>query len=93
MGREQLLVERENARGTVDDQRRPAQPEQLGGRDVRGVDGRIRTLPDQIHAFVEQDELLRAEIDVLAVLSNCPEALNNAAGFEPTPIRVIVYAL
>jgi len=36
---------------------------------------------------------LRAEIDVLAVLSNCPEALNNAAGFEPTPIRVIVYAL
>ncbi len=36
---------------------------------------------------------LRAEIDVLAVLSNCPEALNNAAGFQPTPIRVIVYAL
>ncbi len=36
---------------------------------------------------------LRAETDVLAVLSNCPEALNNAAGFEPTPIRVIVYAL
>jgi len=36
---------------------------------------------------------LRAETAVLAVLSNCPEALNNASGFAPTPIRVIVYAL
>jgi uncharacterized protein len=36
---------------------------------------------------------LRAEMDVLAVLSNCPEALNNAAGFKPTPIRAIVYSL
>ena len=34
---------------------------------------------------------LRAEMDVLAVLSNCPEALNNASGFEPTPVRVLVY--
>ena len=36
---------------------------------------------------------LRAEMDLLAVLSNCPEALNNAAGMNPTPIRAIVYAL
>ena len=36
---------------------------------------------------------LRAEMDLLAVLSNCPEALNNAAGFKPTPIRAIVYSL
>ena len=36
---------------------------------------------------------LRAEIDVLAVLSNCPEALNNAAGMKPTPIRAVVYTL
>ena len=35
---------------------------------------------------------LRAEQDVLVVLSNCPECLNNAAGFKPTPIRVIVYS-
>ena len=35
---------------------------------------------------------LRAEMDVLAVLSNCPERLNQAAGFEPTPIRVMVFA-
>jgi uncharacterized protein YcgI (DUF1989 family) len=35
---------------------------------------------------------LRAEQDILAVLSNCPECLNNAAGFKPTPIRVIVYS-
>ena len=35
---------------------------------------------------------LRAEQDILAVLSNCPECLNNAAGFKPPPFRVIVYS-
>ena len=34
---------------------------------------------------------LRADMDVLAVLSNCPEALNPATGTGPTPIQVIVY--
>ncbi|MCC7017200.1 MAG: DUF1989 domain-containing protein [Rhodospirillales bacterium] len=34
---------------------------------------------------------LRAETEILAVLSNCPERLNQAAGFDPTPIRVTVY--
>lgn len=34
---------------------------------------------------------LRAEMDVLAVLSNCPEALNPATGSGPTPIRAIIY--
>lgn len=37
---------------------------------------------------------LRAEMDVLAVLSNCPEELNPATGSQgPTPIRAIVWAL
>lgn len=36
---------------------------------------------------------LRAEMDVLAVLSNCPEALNAATGADgPTAIRAIVYS-
>ncbi|MEM1198092.1 MAG: DUF1989 domain-containing protein [Pseudomonadota bacterium] len=34
---------------------------------------------------------LRADMDVLAVLSNCPEALNDATGEGPTPVRAIVY--
>ena len=34
---------------------------------------------------------LRAEMDVLAVLSNCPEALNPATGTQPTPIQVLIY--
>ena len=34
---------------------------------------------------------MRAEMDILAVLSNCPERLNQAAGFNPTSIRVTVY--
>lgn len=36
---------------------------------------------------------LRAEMDVLAVLSNCPEALNPASGANgPTPVRAIVWS-
>ena len=35
---------------------------------------------------------LRAEMDLLAVLSNCPERDNAAAGYAPTPIRVIHYS-
>jgi urea carboxylase-associated protein 1 len=34
---------------------------------------------------------LRAEMDLLVVLSNCPEALNPATGGRPTPIRAVVY--
>jgi urea carboxylase-associated protein 1 len=33
---------------------------------------------------------LRAEMDVLAVISNCPQTRNPCNGFTPTPIRVIV---
>jgi urea carboxylase-associated protein 1 len=35
---------------------------------------------------------LRAEMDLLVVISNCPERDNPAAGFEPTPVRAIVYS-
>ncbi|MCP5083871.1 MAG: DUF1989 domain-containing protein [Alphaproteobacteria bacterium] len=34
---------------------------------------------------------LRADMDVLAVFSNCPEALNAATGAGPSPVRAIVY--
>ena len=34
---------------------------------------------------------LRAEMDILVVLSNCPEALNPATGTQPTPIQVLIY--
>jgi len=35
---------------------------------------------------------LRAEMDLLAVISNCPQENNPCNGFNPTPIRVTVYA-
>jgi urea carboxylase-associated protein 1 len=38
--------------------------------------------------FVE----LRAEMDVLALISNCPQVHNPVNAFRPTPIRVIVRA-
>jgi urea carboxylase-associated protein 1 len=34
---------------------------------------------------------LRAERDVIAVLSNCPQMHNPCNGYHPTPIRTIVY--
>jgi uncharacterized protein len=34
---------------------------------------------------------LRAEMDALAVISNCPQVNNPCTGLEPTPIRVIVW--
>lgn len=34
---------------------------------------------------------LQAEMDVLAVLSNCPQMNNPANGYKPTPIEAIVY--
>jgi len=33
---------------------------------------------------------LRAEMDVLCVISNCPQINNPCNGFDPTPIRVII---
>lgn len=35
---------------------------------------------------------LKAEMDVLCVISNCPQINNPCNGFNPTPIRVLVFA-
>ena len=34
---------------------------------------------------------LRAETDVLTIISNCPQINNPAAGFNPTPIQVTIW--
>jgi urea carboxylase-associated protein 1 len=34
---------------------------------------------------------VRAEMDTLCVISNCPQVNNPCNGFEPTPIRVLVW--
>jgi uncharacterized protein YcgI (DUF1989 family) len=33
---------------------------------------------------------LRAEMDTLVVISNCPQVNNPCNGFVPTPIRVVI---
>jgi uncharacterized protein YcgI (DUF1989 family) len=33
---------------------------------------------------------LRAELDTLVVISNCPQINNPCNGFDPTPVRVVV---
>jgi hypothetical protein len=34
---------------------------------------------------------LRAEMDVLALISNCPQLNNPCNAYNPTPIRVLVW--
>jgi uncharacterized protein len=34
---------------------------------------------------------LRAEMDVLCVISNCPQVNNPCNGFNPTPIRILIW--
>lgn len=34
---------------------------------------------------------LRAEMDVLCVISNCPQINNPCNGFDPTPIQVLIW--
>ncbi len=72
----------------------------MGSRDVVANANffmRVPVGPDGSAAIVDGSSKpgdfvdLRADMDVLAVLSNCPEALNPATGGGPTPIRVIVY--
>jgi uncharacterized protein YcgI (DUF1989 family) len=34
---------------------------------------------------------LRAEMDLIVAISNCPQELNPCNGFEPTDMKVVVY--
>lgn len=47
------------------------------------------TIDDGISSPGDHVEL-RAEMDVLCVISNCPQINNPCNGFDPTPIRVII---
>ena len=51
-------------------------------------DGTLHYVPDNSRAggYVE----LRAEMDVLVLISNCPQVNNPCNGFRPSPIRIIV---
>ena len=54
-----------------------------------GAGGHVEITDSQSRAGDYVD--LRAEMDLIAVLSNCPQELNPAAGGGPTPIRAIVW--
>ncbi|MEO0830897.1 MAG: DUF1989 domain-containing protein [Pseudomonadota bacterium] len=54
------------------------------------ADGHVEIVEGQSSAGDYVD--LRAEMDLIAVLSNCPQELNPASGTGPSPIRAIVYA-
>lgn len=47
------------------------------------------TIDDGISSPGDHVEM-RAEMDVLCVISNCPQVNNPCNGFDPTPIRVII---
>lgn len=48
------------------------------------------TIVDGVSAPGDYVEL-RAEMDVLLVISNCPQINNPCNGFDPTPVRVLVW--
>lgn len=54
-----------------------------------GPDGSMDMGPSRSKAGDFLD--LRAEMDVLAVVSNCPQMNNPVNDFNPTPVRAIVY--
>nr|NIS43455.1 urea carboxylase [Desulfuromonadales bacterium] len=57
-----------------------------------GRDGTLaeRTFVDG-HSVAGDYVDLRAEMDALAVISNCPQENNPCNGAGPTPIRVVIY--
>ncbi len=62
----------------------------IEGGQLHSPDGSIGIRPGRLKAEDQVD--LRAEINELTVLSNCPEAPNATTGENgPTPIRAIVY--
>lgn len=54
-----------------------------------GPDGEM-TIIDGISVAGDYVEL-EAEMDILVVISNCPQINNPCNGFDPTPIRVLVW--
>jgi urea carboxylase-associated protein 1 len=56
------------------------------------ADGSMATGLDAGHSNPGDRVELRAEMDVLAVLSNCPQINNAVNNFNPTPIRVTVFS-
>jgi uncharacterized protein len=73
------------------------------GLDERSIVGNVNffmsvpVLPDGTAGIAEGVSLpgsyvdLRAERDVIAVLSNCPQMHNPCNGYNPTPIRALIY--
>ncbi len=55
-----------------------------------GTHGEVEIVPSNSKAG--DHVLLKAEMDVIAMISNCPQQNNPAAGFMPTPIEVSVWS-
>ena len=78
---------------------RALSPHKLGARDIVAnvnwfmyvpVDGNGAMAIAQGRSKPGDHVTLRAEMDVLAVISNCPQVHNLANDFRPTPIRLVV---
>ena len=59
----------------------------LGAHWLSGGGAGVATAALQPGSYVE----LRAERDVIAVLSNCPQMHNPCNGYKPTPIGVTIF--
>jgi len=54
-----------------------------------GADGTLRIVDGISAPGLSVD--IRAEIDLLVLISNCPQINNPCNGFDPTPVRLTVY--
>ena len=71
---------------------RPIQGEQIHHGAAGGPDGKLADTVfvdglSRAGDFVD----LRAEMDALAVISNCPQVNNPCTGLHPTPVRVVIW--
>jgi uncharacterized protein YcgI (DUF1989 family) len=75
-------------------------PYALGSRDIPANLNFFMHVPVDVNGETESKEGksrpgdfvdVRAERDVLVVISNCPQIFNPCNGWSPTPIRLVVY--
>jgi uncharacterized protein len=89
-----------NTRNCLDNMAMAAAPLGLTAKDIPGAFCpfmKVIQHPDGGYEIQEPDSRagdyldLRAEMDLFVAISNCPQDKNPCNGFNPTPLRVIVY--
>ncbi len=62
-------------------------------RKLKNVVGKAFCLPSRLWSLLLAPTYVEvtADMDVLFIISNCPQVNNPCNGFDPTPIRVMIW--